>query len=229
MAEHEHPNVTTLRKRFRRRDNLVDFVDGLIETEVFPYPSGQRVLIPAIHVPVQTVTWKPEALHELTSLTIVDVKLVLNGTEKHVNVNLTLTPEDGVGAYELDYEVVKEEATDSFRLMSLSDIERVRMAMWGRYDWVKEKLEYINRLRLQISNDGEELEDGMSDEGNDHDNSDTSLQELEADEEGTMSEEVDPFDSVSTLQYSVARICGRSLIHRTTTLSQATYLGTILV
>lgn len=165
--------------KLHRRDNLVDFVDGLIETEVFPYPDGQRQVIAATYVPVQEVTWKPGALDELTKLKVLGVKQRLDGIEKAVNMDITLTPDQGVGTYEVVYDVLKaDSATET--LMGNKDVERIRMAMWARYDWVSEKVAEINYLRWEAEAQAQEDDESTSQEDDDVDSN--------------LSEELDVYD-----------------------------------
>lgn len=94
----------------------------------------------------------------MTTLSLPEVKHKVDGVEKQVTLTITLTPAFGVGTFELDCHVVKDNADST--ALSQGDVERVRMAMWARYEWVKEKIEYINYLRSEVGTDEvEEISD----------------------------------------------------------------------
>ncbi|KAF1346848.1 hypothetical protein BDV97DRAFT_400740 [Delphinella strobiligena] len=199
-SEHERSELKSLKQTLRRRDNLEDFIDGVIETEMFPYPGGMREVVPATYVPVQEITWKAGAFEQLTTTTITAVKYMLDGVDRHVNVTMTLTPYDGIGTYEMEYDMIKETTEDT--TWSQADLETVRMAMWARYEWVKEKVEYINHLRWEAGL--QSAEQAADDEfsvntSEDHMLADISEDDMSADtseeDEGeAASEEDDPYD-----------------------------------
>lgn len=178
-----------------RRDNLTDFVDGLVRTEVFPYPNGQRDIIPAVQVPVQEVKLKPGAYAQLTTWVYKDVWFKEDGEDKFGNMIITLTPEFGVGAFELGYHVRDEPgpkpANDKLPSVfkphgSLKPgNEKWRMSLWARLEWVQEKIEYINWLRQEVADD--ELSAEERDPNQWHELADDSAADLE--------EEADPYDN----------------------------------
>lgn len=136
-------------KKLRRRDNLEDFVDGLIETEIYPYPSGQKTIVPATYIPVQDVCIKTGAAAILTTIEIRGIPPPIGSDTKFVysDVTMTLTPQDGVGTYEMEYQWPSKLREDAPTPPTRQDFERIRMAMWARYEWVLERIDWINRLR----------------------------------------------------------------------------------
>lgn len=186
---------------------------------MFPYPGGMREIVPATYVPVQEVTWKAGAFEQLTTTTITAVKYMLDGVDRHVNVTMTLTPYDGVGTYEMEYDMIKETTEDT--TWSQADLETVRTAMWARYEWVKEKVEYINHLRWEAGLQSAEQaagDDLSANTSEDHMSADISEDDMSADtseeDEGeAASEEDDPYDcECSSVSYPRAsHTSGRQL------------------
>ncbi|KAJ9627296.1 hypothetical protein H2203_003758 [Taxawa tesnikishii (nom. ined.)] len=154
-----------LKDCLRRRDNLSYFVDGLVRTEIYPYPSGQLVAQAAMSVAYQEVRIRPDKLHELLTLELTDAQYHIEGEIKLADMTISLSPEDGVGAYTLEVHNIREiprieargpdtEVYDSHRLQNLPTrlltephVEQLRLALWSRYDWVTDKVNYINDLR----------------------------------------------------------------------------------
>lgn len=139
-------------RSLRRRDNLGYFVDGLAETEIFPYPDGEKDPIPKACLAYEEVTVCPERWPEVLKFSLQDVQASRLSDKELTNTTICLCPESGHGAYTEDNDPISTAPSKLHRadILTQKDMERIRSAMWGRHDWILEKVAFINELREAV-------------------------------------------------------------------------------
>lgn len=157
----------TILKNFRRRDNIRDFISGLQDTECWPYPAGEEHPIPATFEDWEGPTMveaklREEKVHELVCLYLINVQRyhplapffgrgIENGEVADVSVELC--PEEGPGAYAVDYEVVDRTERSEDNMLNTQEAATIRSAFMHRHDWVISKLQSVNRDRVEAWED----------------------------------------------------------------------------
>lgn len=161
-------------RNLRRRDNIRDFIDGLHDSECWPYPDGETLPIAATHEcdccdgPMMVeATLRGDRLEELTHLFIINVYHYhpLAAVDKRrqdqadlTDVSIELCPEEGSGAYSVSYERVDKAERLATVKLNLHDVAAIRSAFIHRHEWVLNKLHSVNHDRLEACN---ELEEGF--------------------------------------------------------------------
>lgn len=158
----------TLLKNFRRRDNIRDFIDGLHDSECWPYTEGEGRPIPATFdfwdAPIVfEVKLRGEKVHELMHLYLIDVQryhpLVISDPTSlakadTTDVTIELCPEEGLGAYTVSYEAADHSERFAAPKLDLHDVSVLRSAFIHRHEWVINKFSAVNRGRLEaLEND----------------------------------------------------------------------------
>ena len=150
-----------IKANLRRRDNIRYFVEGLEDSECWPYLEHQNGAPVAANffsdedgkTPVFfEVAVRRETLDELTILHLPNVKRTIGRhlppSATLVDLAIELTPEDGSGAYTLDYEIVEEpESRDKAPLLYMNAVNELRSAFMHRYEWVASKVHSVNLAR----------------------------------------------------------------------------------
>lgn len=166
-----HPSVTkmdrlsTILHDLRRRDNIREFIDGLEDSECWPYPNDEYHSIPA--APTCSYCDEPcfeeadlraDKVKELTHLYITDVLRYhplapMNRRNKHhaelTDVCLEMCPEEGPGAYAVSYEVIDKVDRVAAPKLDLHNVATIRSAFMHRYEWVVNKVHTVNDDRLE--------------------------------------------------------------------------------
>lgn len=152
--------LDTILRNLRRRDNIRDFVDDLIDTECWPYPRGKSLPI-ALAAFDEPVGFREGAMEELTSLYLINVERyfpnisisdsdpVKEQTSELVDVLIELSPEDGPGAYTVTYEPADKKVRSAAETINLKDVATLRSAFMHRFEWVCNKIESVNRERFE--------------------------------------------------------------------------------
>jgi len=129
-------------EKLKRRDNIEDFITGLVRVEVFPFPEGQTTAKPAL-MPFTKVTINPTKWSELTEIVYVAYTrsgdLVENTTQ--------LLPDAGPGCYTEDRLVLSQD--DPWNVVTVSQARSLRSALYSRYEWVASKVVDVNEMRRQ--------------------------------------------------------------------------------
>lgn len=158
--------LNTILHSLRRRDNIRDFIDGLEDSECWPYPDGETRPIPAMieccaccSEPFELeVNIRKEKIEELTHLYLTDIYRFhtfapFGETSRRqielADISIELCPEEGVGAYAVSYEAANEANRIGAPKMNLSDVAMIRSAFMHRYEWVVNKFHSVNRDRLE--------------------------------------------------------------------------------
>lgn len=166
--------LSTILQNLRRRDNIRDFIDGLHDSECWPYPDGRTYSSAAIETcyccdePLMVEATLPEdKFEELTHLYITNVYRYhpLAALDKRrqdqadlVDVSIELCPEEGSGAYSVSYEVIEKAERMATIKLNLHDVAAIRSAFIHRHEWVLNKLHSVNHDRLEAC---KELEEGI--------------------------------------------------------------------
>jgi len=154
----------------RKRDNIEDFVFGLVSTEIFPYPEGKHSALPATTVAFQRVMLRESESRVLTGLRVVlpQCEEDKQAQKKRSFVEIKLLPQEGEGCYTEDVnELFTSNPTDPG--VTADQQKQLRYALWARYDWVMNKIATVNELR-RLHHEGEhdfdgddDIEDGFDD------------------------------------------------------------------
>lgn len=172
----EHPSVYSLLKTsLRQRDNLDKYVHGLVKSEIFPYPEAAIDPVPAAYVPYKRVRVRSEMWDEILQLDIEHG--VTSGSGGNV-ISYRLEPEYGAGCFTTDVDPLPKKIPRSRTDIRPCDLQDLRMALWGRYEWIMDKVAYINDLRRMVYYHGLDPDD----------------EDLKKGEDLDLGEEVDPHD-----------------------------------
>lgn len=148
--------LATILANFRRRDNIRDFIDGLEDSERWPYPDGESRPIAATpqlcdccgESSLSQVVVRKDKIEELTHLFLTNVYRYhalapFNRSNKYeaplTDVYIELCPEEGLGAYAVSYEVVDKSQRRYAPCLNLRDVAAIRSAFMHRYEWVINK------------------------------------------------------------------------------------------
>jgi len=159
--------LATILANFRRRDNIRDFIDGLEDSECWPYPDGETQSIPPDpkicfccgECSTAEVMLREDKIEELTHLFLINVHRYhalapFNRSNKHeaplTDVSIELCPEEGPGAYTVSYEVVESARRGDAPRLDLHDVATIRSAFMHRYEWVINKLHNVNEDRREV-------------------------------------------------------------------------------
>jgi hypothetical protein len=158
--------LATILANLRRRDNIREFIDGLEDSECWPYPDGETQPIPAMpeYCDCCGESRKPEVviredkIEELTHLFLINVHRYhalapFNRGNRHeaplTDVTIELCPEEGPGAYTVSYEVVESSQRGDAPRLDLHDVATIRSAFMHRYEWVINKLHSVKEDRRE--------------------------------------------------------------------------------
>lgn len=175
--------LSTILRNLRRRDNIRDFIDGLHDSECWPYPNGETYSIAATHQcdccdePYMVeVNLREDKFEDLTRLYLINVyryhPFAMSNRHRQDRVDLTdvsieLCPEEGIGAYSVSYEVVETASRRGTEKLNLHEVAAIRSAFIHRHEWVLNKLQSVNRERREACTKLEEwLELGTESENN---------------------------------------------------------------
>jgi len=125
-------------EEIRRRDNIEDFILGLVKVEVFPFPEGQKTAKPAL-IPFKEVTINEAKSAELTTVTYARVDHDLG----HVKVITQILSEAAPGSYSEEREVIPI-TRDA---LTIDQARSLRSALFARYEWVTSKIANVNEMR----------------------------------------------------------------------------------
>ena len=156
--------LATILANFRRRDNIRDFIDGLEDSECWPYPDGESRPIAATpqfcdccgESTLSEVMLRKDKIEELTHLFLTNVYRYhalapFNRGNKHeaplTDVSIELCPEEGPGAYAVSYEVVDKTQRRYAPCLNLRDVATIRSAFMHRYEWVINKFHSVKEDR----------------------------------------------------------------------------------
>ena len=155
---------STILKNLRRRDNIRDFIDGLDDSECWPYPNGETYSIPADNKclccdePIMVgVELRKDKLDELTRLHLINVYRyhplanLDRGRQDQADLtdlSIELCPEEGSGSYSVSYEAVDKMERAAAPKLNLRDVAVIRSAFIHRHEWVLNKLHSVNDDRL---------------------------------------------------------------------------------
>ena len=162
--------LATILANFRRRDNIRDFIDGLEDSECWPYPDGETAPIPAMpeyggccgESRKPEVVIREDKIEELTHLFLINVRRYhalapFNRGNKYeapfTDVSIELCPEEGPGAYTVSYEVVDYSQRCDAPDLDLHDVATIRSAFMHRYEWVASKIYNAHEARQQALHD----------------------------------------------------------------------------
>lgn len=154
------PRFDTILRNLRRRDNIRDFIDGLEDTECWPYPDGNEAPKPATFEdwsgPITVeVKLREDKAYELMHFYLINVSRYhpfapFDRKSDHdsdlTNVSIYLCPEEGPGAYTVEYVVDKTERSHAPKL-ELQSFATLRSFLMHRYEWVVNKLHSVNSDR----------------------------------------------------------------------------------
>ncbi|GAB7342694.1 hypothetical protein MBLNU457_g0847t1 [Dothideomycetes sp. NU457] len=132
-------DVESALEDLRRRDNIDDFVAGLVRIEVFPYPDGAKTAKPA-QMAFQKVAIRPTILDKLTKI----VYLARTASQDFVKITTKLEPDGGPGCYSEDRVVILQTTAAP---VAVEQARALRSALFARYEWVISKVADINELR----------------------------------------------------------------------------------
>lgn len=156
--------LTTIFANLRRRDNIRDFIDGLEDSECWPYPDGESRPVAATpefcdccgEPSTPEVVLRKDKMEELTHLFLTNVYRYhtlapFNRGNKHeaplTDVSIELCPEEGSGAYAVSYEVVEKAQRRDAPCLDLADVATIRSASMHRYEWVINKFHSVKEDR----------------------------------------------------------------------------------
>jgi len=125
-------------EEIRRRDNIEDFILGLVRVEVFPFPEGQKTAKPAL-MPFKEVTINEAKSLEIKTVTYARVDNDLG----HVKVITQILPEESPGSYSEEREVIPI-TRDA---LTIAQARLLRSALFARYSWVISKIANVNEMR----------------------------------------------------------------------------------
>ena len=158
--------LATILANLRRRDNIRDFIDGLKDSEYWPYPEGESRPIAATpdfcdccgEPSTPEVVFRKDKIEELTHLFLTNVYRYhalapFNRGNKHeaplTDVSIELCPEEGSGAYAVSYEVVEKAQRRDAPCLDLADVATIRSAFMDRYEWVTNKFHSVKEDRRE--------------------------------------------------------------------------------
>ncbi|GAB7322982.1 hypothetical protein MBLNU13_g05512t1 [Cladosporium sp. NU13] len=156
--------LATILANFRRRDDIRDFIDGLEDSECWPYPDGEsRPIAPTPEFceccgesSLFEVVLRKDKIEELTHLFLTNVYRYhalapFNRGNKHeaplTDVSIELCPEEGPGAYAVSYKVVDKAQRRDAPCLNLRDVATIRSAFMHRYEWVINKFHSVKEAR----------------------------------------------------------------------------------
>lgn len=133
-------DVDSALQDLRRRDNIDDFVAGLVRFEVFPYPNGAKTAKPA-QMAFQKVAIRPTMLDKLTKI----VYLARGASQDLLKVNTQIETDGGPGCYSEDRVVILQKT--AAEPLTVGQARSLRSALFARYEWVTSKVADINEMR----------------------------------------------------------------------------------
>ena len=158
--------LATILANLRRRDNIRDFIDGLEDSECWPYPDGEsRSIAPSPEfcnccgepsTELSEVVLRKDRIEELTHLFLTNVYRYhalapFNRGNVYeaplTDVSIELGPEEGAGAYAVSYEVVDKAQRRDAPTIDLRDVATIRSAFMHRYEWVINKFHNVKEDR----------------------------------------------------------------------------------
>jgi hypothetical protein len=156
--------LATILANLRRRDNIRDFIDGLKDSECWPYPDGEsRPIAPTPEFceccgepSLPEVVLRKDKIEELTQVFLTNVYRYhalapFNCGNKHeaplTDVSIELCPEEGPGAYAVSYEVVDKAQRRDAPFLNLGEVATIRSAFMHRYEWVINKFHSVKEDR----------------------------------------------------------------------------------
>jgi hypothetical protein len=158
--------LATILANLRRRDNIRDFIDGLEDSECWPYPDGEsRPIAPTPEFcdccgepSLPEVVLRKDKIEELTQLFLTNVHRyhALAPLDRGnvyeaplTDVSIELCPEEGAGAYAVSYEVVDKAQRSDAPTLDLRDVATIRSAFMHRYEWVINKFHSVKEDRRE--------------------------------------------------------------------------------
>ena len=158
--------LATILANLRRRDNIRDFIDGLEDSECWPYPDGESCPIAATPAycdccgepSLPEVVLRKDKIEELTHLFLINVNRYhalapFGRGNVHeaplTDVSIELCPEEGAGAYAVSYEVVDKTQRRDAPTLDLRDVATIRSAFMHRYEWVINKFHSVKEDRRE--------------------------------------------------------------------------------
>ncbi|GAB7362159.1 hypothetical protein MBLNU230_g2185t1 [Neophaeotheca triangularis] len=143
----------------RRRDNIRDFVQGIKDSECWPYPEGQHGHVKAA-LTLDTSGYEQVAIKPLLHMFLRKIKLEYillevvtistdEAAQKLVNLTMKLAPEHGPNYCQEDVEELAgaKDRTKVNAILTPSDLRILRSALSHRFQWVVDKVNSVNYLR----------------------------------------------------------------------------------
>lgn len=143
----------------RRRDNIRDFVQGIKDSECWPYPEGQHGHVKAA-LTLDTSGYEQVAIKPLLHMFLRKIKLEYillevvtistdEAAQKLVNLTMKLAPEHGPNYCQEDVEELAgaKDRTKVNAILTPSDLRTLRSALSHRFQWVVDKVNSVNYLR----------------------------------------------------------------------------------